>query len=54
MAVPIEDMARNILTRWAHLTPDERLALADRIRAESPRLRDVDVVAMIREDRDSR
>jgi plasmid stability protein len=50
----IEDMARDILVRGAHLSPDERLALADRIRAESPGLHDVDVVAMIREDRDSR
>jgi hypothetical protein len=47
-------MTRDIPARGAHLSTDERLALADRIRAESPDLRDVDVVAMIREDRDSR
>lgn len=36
------------------LTAEERLTLADRIRAMSPCLHDVDLVAMIREDRDSR
>jgi plasmid stability protein len=50
----IADMARDILARGAALTPDERLALADRTRAMSPGLHDVDMVAMIREDRDSR
>ena len=50
----IDEMAREILARGAHLTPDERLALADRIRAKSPGLHEVDMVAMIREDRDSR
>ena len=47
-------MARENLDRSAHLSPDERLSLADRIRAKSPPLHDVDVVAMIREDRESR
>jgi plasmid stability protein len=50
----IEDVARNILERGAHLTSQERLALADRTRAKSPVLHDVDMVAMIRENRDER
>ncbi|HUE46371.1 MAG TPA: hypothetical protein VMO81_08985 [Aestuariivirgaceae bacterium] len=36
------------------MTSEERLTLADRIRAMSPCLHDVDLVAMIREERDSR
>ncbi|HUF44016.1 MAG TPA: hypothetical protein VMN43_01625 [Aestuariivirgaceae bacterium] len=50
----IEDMARNILESGADLSSDERLALADRIRAMSPGLHDIDMVAMIRQDRDDR
>lgn len=50
----IEDMARDILERNAILTSEERLALADRTRAMSPGLHDIDMVAMIRQDRDER
>lgn len=50
----VEEVARDILQRGAALTAVERLALADRTRAMSPGLHDVDLVAMIREDRDSR
>jgi plasmid stability protein len=50
----VEEVAREILRHGATLTAEERLALADRIRAMSPSLHDIDVVAMIREDRDSR
>lgn len=50
----IEDMARHILERGVILTPAERLALADRTRAKSPALHDIDMVAMIREDREER
>lgn len=50
----VEEVAREVLQRGAALTADERLALADRTRAMSPGLHDVDLVAMIREDRDSR
>lgn len=50
----IEDVARDLLAAGAQFTPQERLAVVDRIRAMSPKLHDVDVVAMIREDRDRR
>jgi plasmid stability protein len=50
----VEEVAREVLKRGAALTADERLALADLTRAMSPGLHDVDLVAMIREDRDSR
>ncbi len=50
----VEDEAREIIERGSVLTAEERLALADRTRAMSPNLHDVDIVAMIREDRDSR
>ena len=50
----LEDMARHILQRNAILTSGERLALADRVRRKSPKLHDVDVAAMIRQDRDDR
>lgn len=50
----IEDVARDILRRGAVLSTDERLALADRTQAMSPGLHDIDIVAMIREDRDRR
>ena len=50
----IEDVARSILERGANLTSEERLAFADRTRAMSPGLHDVDMVAMIRKDRDER
>ena len=51
---PVEEVAREILQHGASLTAEERLALADRIRAMSPSLHDIDLVAMFREDRDSR
>jgi plasmid stability protein len=50
----VEEVAREVLQRGAALKADERLALADRTRAMSPGLHDVDLVAMIREDRDNR
>ena len=50
----IEEIARDILARGAVLTTEERLALADRTRASSPDLHDLDMVAMIRQDRDRR
>jgi len=50
----VEEVAREVLQRGAALTTEERLALADRTRAMSPNLHDIDIVAMIREDRDSR
>jgi len=50
----VEDLASEILVSQAHLSMDERLTMADRIRAGSPRLSDVDVPEMIRQDRDSR
>lgn len=50
----VEEVARQILQHGADLTAAERLALADRTRAMSPNLHDIDIVAMIREDRDSR
>ena len=50
----VEDEARSILERGAILTSEERLALADRTRAMSPALHDIDMVAMIRQDRDER
>lgn len=50
----IAQTARRILEEHASLTAAERLALADRIRAESPKLHHVDVTGMIRSDRDSR
>ena len=48
----IEQLAAHILVRDAHLSVRERLAIADRIRSTSPKLCDVDVPSMIREDRD--
>lgn len=50
----VEEVAREIIQHGAALTAEERLAVADRIRAMSPSLHDIDLVAMIREDRDSR
>lgn len=51
---PIEKIARRVLVAHANLTPVERLAIADQIRAAGPSLHDTDVVAMIRQDRDAR
>lgn len=50
----VEEVARDILDRGAVLTPQERLAIADRIRAMTPPGPPIDVVALIREDRDTR
>jgi hypothetical protein len=50
----VNQVARHILERGAQLTTADRLALADRIRSQSPNLHHVDVVGMIREDRDER
>jgi plasmid stability protein len=50
----VEEVARHVLQRGAALTTEESLALADQTRAMSPNLHDIDIVAMIREDRDSR
>ena len=50
----VEDEARDILERGSVLMTEERLALADQTRAMSPGLHDIDIVAMIRQDRDER
>ncbi len=49
----LEQELREILTRASRLTPEERLELADRIRAMAPRP-STDSVDLIRKDRDSR
>ena len=50
----IEEAACEVLENHARITTAERLALADRVRAESPDLHHVDVPGIIREDRDAR
>ncbi len=50
----VEKIAKKIIEQGAHLTIADRLAIADKIRSESPKLHDIDVVALIREDRDTR
>lgn len=50
----VEKVAKTIIEHGAHLTIAERLALADKVRSESPKLHDLDIVALIREDRDTR
>lgn len=50
----LEEEAREILSRAAPLTPAEKLAIADRIRAMTPRHLDTDSADLIREDRDTR
>lgn len=50
----IEDVARDLIVEGAILSPDERLAIADRVRARSPALHDIDMAAIIRQDRDHR
>jgi antitoxin FitA len=50
----LEQELRNILKRAAELTSEEKLALADRIAAMTPRPLDTDSADLIREDRDSR
>ncbi|GAB4260195.1 MULTISPECIES: FitA-like ribbon-helix-helix domain-containing protein [Deferrisoma] len=49
----LEQELREILTRASELGPEERVALADRIRAMASRP-SADSVELIREDRDSR
>lgn len=50
----LEQELREILKRAAELTPDEKLALVDRIRAMTPKRLEDDSADLIREDRDSR
>ncbi|MGQ0483867.1 MAG: DUF7662 domain-containing protein [Hyphomicrobiales bacterium] len=49
-----EQVVRRIITENAKLTMSERLALADRIRTAGPKLHQLDVPSMIRQDRDAR
>lgn len=50
----LEQELRNILGRAAPLTPAEKVALSDSIRAMQKKPLSVDSTQMIREDRDSR
>ena len=50
----LEQELREILKRAAELTPKEKLALADRIVAMTPRPLADDSAELIREDRDTR
>ena len=50
----LEQELREILRRAAELSSEEKLALADRIAALTPRPLDTDSADLIREDRDSR
>ena len=50
----LEQELREILTQAGRLTPEERLALADRVRAKSTAPLVKDSVDLIREDRNSR
>ena len=50
----LEQELREILKRAAELTPEEKLALVDRIRAKQKRRLEDDSTDLIREDRDSR
>ncbi len=50
----LEQELREILKRAAELSSEEKLALADRIAALTPRPLETDSAEMIREDRDSR
>ena len=50
----LEQELREILKRAAELTPQEKLALVDRIRAQQKRPLEDDSTDLIREDRDSR
>ena len=49
----LEQEVRDVLTRAAKLTPEEKLALLKRVSEMSPPLK-TDTTALIREDRDSR
>ena len=48
----LEQELRAVITAAAPLTPDEKVALARRLRAMSPPLQDVDVRSAIRSGRD--
>ncbi|MBI2312898.1 MAG: hypothetical protein HYU77_10390 [Betaproteobacteria bacterium] len=48
----LEQELRRILAEAARPGPQERLALADQIRAMTPRKRQSDSTALVREDRD--
>jgi plasmid stability protein len=48
----LEQELRDLITAAAPLTPDEKVALARRLRAMSPPLQHVDVRAAIRSGRD--
>jgi plasmid stability protein len=50
----LEQELREILKSAAELTSEEKLALADRIAAMTPRPLETDSADLIREDRDSR
>jgi plasmid stability protein len=50
----LEQELREILKHAAELSSEEKLALADRIAALTPRLLQTDSAHLIREDRDSR
>jgi plasmid stability protein len=50
----LEQELREILTRAAPLSPAERLALADKIRAMTPQPLTTDSTDLIHEDRDNR
>ncbi len=51
----LEQELRNILSKSARLTKDERVALAERIRAMTPPgVAQTDSTQLIREDRDTR
>lgn len=48
----LEQELREILTAAAPLTPEEKLALIQKVRISSPKLKDFDVSAAIRAGRD--
>jgi hypothetical protein len=48
----LEEVAAAILAVHGKLSMQERLATADRVQARGPRIGDMDVPAMIREDRE--
>jgi antitoxin FitA len=50
----LEQELRLILNSAAELTPDEKLAIADRIAAMTPRRLETESAELIREDRDHR
>jgi len=50
----LEEELREIISRAAPLTPEERVALSDRIRAMQAKPSDLLSEDLIREDRDSR